>query len=218
MAIKNGHMQYMAVNQSFMKLINLPVDYPIVGRKLDELPTSLAYLARRIHEQEQLVMQQRDKISSIVTHPIGKNASLQTMCFDSSPFYDDDGACVGTMLQISPVNVFCPSYVLEGTVPKPLLHDKPSDFFTNAEWEVIFLITMRLSCKDMSRTLGLSLKAVEHRISSCLQKTGTTCSKELLRFCQEKRWDLYAPPRFLKPRFRMFRYNHPFNPADVVTY
>ena len=218
MAIKNGNMQYMAVNQSFMKLINLPVDYPIVGRKLDELPTSLAYLARRIHEQEQLVMQHRDKISSIVTHPIGKSSSLKTMCFEASPFYDDAGTCVGTMLQVSPLNIFCPSYLLEGAVPKPLRHDKPSDFFTNAEWEVIFLISMRFSGKDMSRTLGLTPKAIEHRISSCLQKTGASSSKDLLRFCQEKRWDLYAPPRFLKPRFRMFRYNHPVNPVDVVTY
>lgn len=218
MTIKNGNMQYIAVNQSFMKLINLPYDYPILGRKLDELPTSLAYLARRIHKQEKLVMQHRDKISSIVTHPVGKGSSLQTMCFDSSPFYDDEGACVGTMLQVSPVTIFCPSYILEGEVPKPLLHSKPSNFFTNAEWEIIFLLSMRLSGKDMSRTLGLSLKAVEHRISSSLQKTGTTSSKELIQFCQDKKWDLYAPPRFLKPRFRMFKYNQPILSVDVVTY
>ncbi len=188
-----------------MKLLNLPLDYPIVGRKLDELPTSLAYLARRIHKQERLVMQHRDKISSIVTHPVGKGLSLQTMCFDTIPYYDDHGLCIGTMLQVRPVDIFCPSYVLDGLVPKQLLHDKPSEFFTNAEWEIIFLISMRLSGKDMSRTLGLSLKAVEHRISSCLQKTGASSSKELLRYCQQKSWDLYAPPRFLKPRFRMFR-------------
>lgn len=215
MTIKNGKMQYIAVNQSFMNLLNLPLDYPIIGKKLDELPTSLA---NRIHTQEQLVMRKKDKVSSIVTHAIGSSSSLYTMYFDTVPYYDDHGVCIGTMLQVRPIDIFCPSYVLEGAVPKPLLHDKPSDFFTTAEWEIIFLISMRLSGKDMSRTLGLSLKAVEHRISNCLQKTGTSCRQELIRYCQDKSWDLYVPPRFLKPRFKMFGCKQSAIKVDSTSY
>ncbi|QXB24110.1 PAS domain-containing protein (plasmid) [Lelliottia amnigena] len=205
MTIKNGHLQYVAVNQAFLRLLKLPPDYPIVGKTLDQLPTSLAYLSKRIHRQEELVMQHEDKFSSIVTHPIGESNSIHALCFDSRPYYDDDGICAGTMMQVRPVDIFGPDNLLEGDVPKSLIYRAPSRIFTNAEWEAVFLISLKYSRKMMSRILGTSIKAVEHRISRCLQKTGTSTGDELLEYCRKYNWDMYVPPRFLKPRFRLFR-------------
>ncbi|WP_275891598.1 helix-turn-helix transcriptional regulator [Leclercia adecarboxylata] len=205
MTIKNGSLQYVAVNQAFLRLLSLPHDYPILGKTLDQLPTSLAYLSNRIHKQEELVMQHEEKFSSIVTHPVGDNNSLHALCFDSRPYYDDDGICAGTMLQVRPVDIFSPDSLLEGDVPKSLVYQVPSRIFTNAEWEAVFLISLKYSRKAMSRELGTSLKAVEHRISRCLEKTGTTTGDELLEFCRRYNWDMYVPPRFLKPRFRLFK-------------
>lgn len=214
MTIKNGNLQYVAVNQAFLRLLKLPSDYPILGKTLDQLPTSLAYLSKRIHRQEELVMQYEDKFSSIVTHPIGESNSIHAMYFDSRPYYDDDGFCAGTMLQVRPVDIFGPDNLLEGGVPKSLIYRIPSQFFTNAEWEIIFLISLKYSRKMMSRILGTSLKAVEHRISRSLQKTGTTTGEELLIYCRNKGWDMYVPPRFLKPRFRLFRAAPDMYPVD----
>ena len=214
MTIKNGDLQYVAVNQAFLRLLKLPSDYPILGKTLDQLPTSLAYLSKRIHRQEELVMQHEDKFSSIVTHPIGESNSIHALCFDSRPYYDDDGLCAGTMLQIRPVDIFGPDNLLDGDVPKSLIYKTPSLFFTNAEWEIIFLISLKYSRKMMSRILGTSLKAVEHRISRSLQKTGTTTAEELLLYCRKKGWDMYVPPRFLKPRFRLFRAASDMYPVD----
>ncbi|KFX11074.1 hypothetical protein KCQ_05326 [Pectobacterium atrosepticum ICMP 1526] len=205
MTIKNGKREYIAANNAFMKLLKLPMDYPIVGKTLDQLPTSLAYLSQGFHHQEELVMAHKEKFSSIVTHPIGASNSLHALCFDSTPYYDDDGACAGTMLQVRSLDIFCPSYLLDGNVPKPMIYQKPSHFFTNAEWEIIFLISMKYKRKNISKILNLSLKAVEHRISSCLQKTGTFSGEELLNYCSERSWDTYVPPRFMKPRFRLFK-------------
>lgn len=205
MTIKNGHLQYVAANQAFLRLLKLPPDYPIVGKTLDQLPTSLAYLSKRIHRQEELVMQYEDKFSSIVTHPIGESNSIHALCFDSRPYYDDDGICAGTMMQVRPVDIFGPDKLLEGDVPKSLIYVVPSQIFTNAEWEAVFLISLRYSRKMMSRILGTSIKAVEHRISRCLQKTCTNSGDELLEYCRKYNWDMYVPPRFLKPRFRLFR-------------
>lgn len=205
MTIKNGNLQYVVVNQAFLRLLKLPSDYPIVGKTLDQLPTSLAYLSKRIHRQEELVMQHEDKFSSIVTHPIGESNSIHALCFDSRPYYDDDGICAGTMMQVRPVDIFGPDNLLEGDVPKSLIYLAPSRMFTNAEWEAVFLISLKYSRKMMSRILGTSIKAVEHRISRCLQKTGTSTGEELLEYCRKNNWDMYVPPRFLKPRFRLFR-------------
>ncbi|MEX7569244.1 helix-turn-helix transcriptional regulator [Enterobacter hormaechei] len=205
MTIKNGNLQYVAVNQAFLRLLKLPNDYPIVGKTLDQLPTSLAYLSQRIHKQEELVMEHEDKFSSIVTHPIGESNSIHALCFESRPYYDDDGICSGTMLQVRPVDIFGPDSLLSGDVTKSLVYRVTSEIFTNAEWEAIFLISLKYSRKMMSRILGTSLKAVEHRISRCLQKTGTSSGAELLDFCKKNNWDAYVPPRFLKPRFRLFR-------------
>lgn len=205
MTIKNGHLQYVAVNQAFLRLLKLPSDYPIVGKTLDQLPTSLAYLSNRIHRQEELVMLHEDKFSSIVTHPIGEGNSIHALCFESRPYYDDEGICAGTMLQVRPVDIFGPDNLFEGEVPKSLIYSVPSRIFTNAEWEAVFLISLKYSRKMMSRVLGTSIKAVEHRISRCLQKTGTTTGDELLEYCRKYNWDMYVPPRFLKPRFRLFR-------------
>lgn len=205
MTIKNGHLQYVAVNQAFLRLLKLPSDYPIVGKTLDQLPTSLAYLSNRIHRQEELVMLHEDKFSSIVTHPIGDCNSIHALCFESRPYYDDEGICAGTMLQVRPVDIFGPDNLFEGEVPKSLIYSVPSRIFTNAEWEAVFLISLKYSRKMMSRVLGTSIKAVEHRISRCLQKTGTTTGDELLEYCRKYNWDMYVPPRFLKPRFRLFR-------------
>ena len=214
MTIKNGNLQYVAVNQAFLRLLKLPPDYPIVGKTLDELPTSLAYLSQRLHKQEQLVMLHEDKFSSIVTHPIGDTNSIHALCFDTRPYYDDDGICAGTMLQVRPVDIFGPNNLLEGDVPKSLVYKVPSRIFTNAEWETVFLISLKYNRKTMSRVLGTSLKAVEHRISRCLQKTGTTTGSELLDYCRKNNWDMYVPPRFLKPRFRLFRAATDMYPVD----
>lgn len=214
MTIKNGNLQYVAVNQPFLRLLKLPLDYPILGKTLDQLPTSLAYLSKRIHRQEELVMQHEDKFSSIVTHPVGESNSIHAMCFDSRPYYDDDGLCAGTMLQVRPVDIFGPDNLLDGDVPKSLIYKTPSEFFTNAEWEVIFLVSLKYSRKMMSRILGTSLKAVEHRISRSLQKTDTATGEELLNYCRNKGWDMYVPPRFLKPRFRLFRAASDMYPVD----
>lgn len=214
MTIKNGNLQYVAVNQPFLRLLKLPLDYPILGKTLDQLPTSLAYLSKRIHRQEELVMQHEDKFSSIVTHPVGESNSIHAMCFDSRPYYDDDGLCAGTMLQVRPVDIFGPDNLLDGDVPKSLIYKTPSEFFTNAEWEVIFLVSLKYSRKMMSRILGTSLKAVEHRISRSLQKTDTATGEELLSYCRNKGWDMYVPPRFLKPRFRLFRAASDMYPVD----
>jgi len=214
MTIKNGNLQYVAVNQAFLRLLKLPFDYPIVGKTLDQLPTSLAYLSNRIHRQEELVMQHEDTFSSIVTHPIGESNSIHALCFDSRPYYDDDGVCAGTMLQVRPVDIFSPDNLLEGDVPKSLIYRPPSLVFTNAEWEAVFLISLKYSRKMMSRILGTSLKAVEHRISRCLQKTGTRTGEELLDYCRKKNWDMYVPPRFLKPSFRLFRSASDMYPVD----
>lgn len=218
MTIKNGRMQYVAVNNAFLKLLKLPDNYPILGKTLDELPTSLAYLSRNIHRQEELVMRHREKFSSIITHPVGDNNSLHALCFDTTPYYNDHGECSGTMLLVRPLDMFCPSYLLEDDVPKPLMYQSPSQFFTNAEWEVIFLISMKYSRKTMSKILNLSLKAIEHRISNCLQKTGTCCGEDLLRYCRQKNWDTYVPPRFLKPRFRLFKSVSPMHSVDSLVY
>lgn len=150
-------------------------------------------------------MQHEDKFSSIVTHPIGESNSIHALCFDSRPYYDDDGICAGTMMQVRPVDIFGPDNLLEGDVPKSLIYRAPSRISTNAEWEAVFLISLKYSRKMMSRILGTSIKAVEHRISRCLQKTGTSTGDELLEYCRKYNWDMYVPPRFLKPRFRLFR-------------
>lgn len=92
MTIKNGSLQYVAVNQAFLRLLKLPYDYPIVGKTLDQLPTSLAYLSQRIHNQEELVMEHEDQFSSIVTHPIGESNSIHALYFESRPYYDDEGS------------------------------------------------------------------------------------------------------------------------------
>lgn len=188
-----------------MALLKLPSDYPIFGKTLDQLPTPLAYLSHRLHKQEELVMLHMDKFSSIVTHPVGENNSLHALCFDTSPYYDDEGLCAGTMLLVRPVDIFDPYHLLKGEVPKSLVYRPPSRLFTNAEWEAIFLMSLKYSRKMMSRELGLSLKAIEHRISKCLQKTGTGSGEELMDYCRNKGWDMYVPPRFLKPRFRLFK-------------
>lgn len=159
-------------------------------------------------------MQHEDKFSSIVTHPVGESNSIHAMCFDSRPYYDDDGLCAGTMLQVRPVDIFGPDNLLDGDVPKSLIYKTPSEFFTNAEWEVIFLVSLKYSRKMMSRILGTSLKAVEHRISRSLQKTDTATGEELLNYCRNKGWDMYVPPRFLKPRFRLFRAASDMYPVD----
>lgn len=205
MTIKNGHNQFVAVNEAFLNFLKLPVDYPIIGKTLNELPTSLAYLSHNLHCQEDLVMRHKEKVSSIVTHPVGDSNALQALCFDSCPYYDDHGSCSGTMLHVRHMDMFSPSYLLEDDVPKPLMYQCPSMFFTNAEWEVIFLIAMKYSRKVMSRMLNLSLKAIEHRISSCLQKTGASCGEDLIRYCRDKGWDTYIPPRFMKPKFRLLK-------------
>ncbi|QQK74108.1 helix-turn-helix transcriptional regulator [Pectobacterium carotovorum] len=205
MAIKDSKNQYITANTAFMALLKLPADYPISGKTLAQLPSPSTYLSTGLHKQEDLVMSNRARFSSIVTQAFGFSDSMHALCFDSSPLYDDEGNCAGTMLLVRSLDFFCPSSLLEGEVPKPMNCNRPSNFFTNAEWEVIFLISMKYRRKQMAKILNLSLKAVEHRISNCLQKTGSSCGEDLMQYCRKKQWDTYVPPRFLKPRFRLFK-------------
>ncbi|BAN99957.1 hypothetical protein E05_51910 (plasmid) [Plautia stali symbiont] len=199
MFLTDNKNNYIEENSAFFRLLGLPDDYQIIGKSPAQLPLSTVY-PKGITSLEAQAMQQQRIIIAVVIHPFSGSTNLQALTLECAPYYDDQGSAAGKFVEFKPLVKFGAEFFFDTPSLQTFTFSCPSTFFTQPQWEVIFLLSINKIIKTMAYNFGITLKGIEQRISTCLQKSGTSSTDELLNFCKSRGWDTYVPPTFMRPK------------------
>ncbi len=119
---------------------------------------------------------------------------------EKRPWQFKDGSVGIICTYIELANVYFSTFITHSS-RRSLVFTKPSDFFTDREWEVILLLFCSVKQNIMSDMLGISAFTLRNRIIRCCQKAGALNTSSLLQYCYCKGWDNYVPPYFLNKRY-----------------
>lgn len=197
--IKDIQSRLIYVNSAYRELNGLPKDLKIDGQFDDELPTPLAEFADKLRGCDKLVMNTQERKSALEIHEFGRNKIYSAFICDKFPFLNNDGQVIGTIFhaktaQSIPSDIFSETNQKTGSI---MLYS-PSNFFTNAEWLVVFLLKRRFSRKEIASALELSVNTVSNRIAGIYAKTGVTTPAQLTDFIRANSWHNYVPEKFLR--------------------
>lgn len=197
--IKDRHSRFIYANPAYLELLNLPKDFDIVGRTDGELPTPIAEFAEQFQYHERKVEMEKRRISSLEIHRFS-GEDVRAYFFDRYPYINQDGHIIGTIFH-GRVAEFTPlsCYVHAGSCdPQPIFFKRPSNIFTEAEWNVIFFALQNFSQKEIANCLGLKQKTINNRLDSIYKKARVSGLNQLINYIIENKLANYIPERLLR--------------------
>ncbi|HGI5914148.1 TPA: LuxR family transcriptional regulator, partial [Yersinia enterocolitica] len=84
-------------------------------------------------------------------------------------------------------------------LPLTLLFEKPDDFFTDEEFDVIFYLLQNTSNKAIAQKLALSEQKVEGYRGDIYLKARSDSFYDFKKFCKKNGYSHYIPQKFLEP-------------------
>ncbi|ADU71475.1 PAS and helix-turn-helix domain-containing protein [Pantoea sp. At-9b] len=196
--VKDESSRFVYVNDSFLKLLNLPLNYKIAGMLHENMPSETAKFARQFQENDKLVASTLKRVTSIETHPFGESQKISSYLFDKIPLFNKDNEYIGNMFhgrkfEILDINLFYTNK-LSGAVT----FYSPSALLTDREWDVVFLKLRGENNKEISRILKISRRTVEKIISSIYDKCEVSSWSALRGFLIRNGYDNFIPGKFIK--------------------
>lgn len=197
-AIKDTQSNFVYVNEALKIWQTISPDYNYEGRNIRDVPVPVAEFADLFAEQERYVESTGKAVRAITTHIQGKEKIMQPAYNIQEPLFDENNVCIGTVISVRHVKIITPTALLSGKINQHATFQAPSDFFTEKEWEVVYLLQCNLSLKEIGNVLGITLDAVNGRLRSCYRKTHINSAASLIEFCESQKFDNYIPLFFLK--------------------
>lgn len=197
-AVKDKHSKFVYVNRAFKFWQTISTSYDYEGLSIGEIPVPVSEFSDIFSQQERLIEKTGKAVRAITTHIQGKEKIMQPAYNIQEPLFDEDNVCIGTMISVRYVNIITPGSLLSGKIHQHATFQAPSDFFTEKEWEVIYLLHCNLSLKEIGRVIGISVDAVNGRLRSCYKKSSANSTSSLVEFCRNSGIDNYIPLLFLK--------------------
>ena len=151
--------------------------------------------------QYKKVSQTGMSFSTLEIHPTAFDSPY---IFHKKPYYDSDGRCVGMFGYNLKLDVYSLNDYVKGNMPGSLLLNKPDDFFTERECEVMFFRLQGLTSKETAVRIGLSSRTVENYFQLFYEKVGVNRFDDFREFCRERGYDRYLPKRFLSIKHSKF--------------
>ncbi|AWK14528.1 PAS domain-containing protein [Candidatus Fukatsuia symbiotica] len=213
-AFKDPDSRYRYANSAFLELLDLPPEFNIVDKSDSELPVNkpadskLPYLdfakfSQQYRDYEKLAVVANQTVSSIETHCFGREKKIQPYIFDRTPVLNDRKESVGVMLHAHPMSFFTPGQYVEKESPLSLLYDKPDEFFTDEEYDVIFFLLQNISNESIAEELHISVQKVDSIQQGVYEKAQIGSLYDFKVFCKIRGYERYAPQKFLEPSSRM---------------
>ncbi len=194
---KDRQSRFIYANPAFYQLLDLSENFDIRGLSISEFPSPMSEYKETFYHQDQKVIQTMQRVTSMETHPFGKQKVKQTYLCDKNPLCDDNGDCIGISFHMYKAQNFSTNYYYDKTIPVTLEFTPPSDILTNIEWEIIFLTLCLLDEENISRELMIKTEDVINHIQSIYQKFNLPGHIELRDFCKEQKFDRYIPEKFV---------------------
>lgn len=196
--VKDLKSQFIYANQAFKDMLNLPLRFNLEGKLDSEMPAKTSEFADFFQQHDRIVEQTKKRISSLETHPFGREKLWQSYIFEKMPLYDENNEVAGTIFHARKPD-FLPQLFLTNEQSSVFL--TPPDFkITHREWEVLFLYCHRLTHKYIANQLKISIRTVESHIQSVKKKFNLGSKKEVIDFFYEHGWNNYIPPNLIRNR------------------
>ncbi|CNH10689.1 helix-turn-helix transcriptional regulator [Yersinia pekkanenii] len=191
---------YLHVNTPFIELLNLPTQFCTKGLSDCELPhPSFAQFSSQFREQEQLAAITKKRVSSIEMHCFGREQKFQPYIFDKFPLLNRKKECLGIIFHGKKMDLLTGEQYVDQALPFKLLVEKPDDFFTDEEFDVVFYLLQNASNKTIAQRLALSDQEVEGYRGNIYHKAHSDSFYEFKQFCKIKGYSHYVPQKFLEP-------------------
>lgn len=196
LCVKDTYGKFIYANDAYLKFIGLPSDTTVTGRSEDSLVTKSVFapgndfhfgktLSRKKHLTKDFIVRESART---------EHGSYSFFQFERNPVLVDNVLTAffiyGRKEFIFSLNAF---YNLEK--PSSVKTQVPSDFFTDREWEIIFLLQQNYSRKEIGNLLGMSPVTVKNHIGHAYKKAGVRNSKNFLSFCSKRDELNYIPIR-----------------------
>ncbi|HDL8287097.1 TPA: PAS domain-containing protein [Yersinia enterocolitica] len=191
---------YLYANNPFMELLNFPPEFCIKGLLDDELPhPSFAKFSSQFREQELLAAITKKRVSSIEMHYFGREQKLQPYLFDKFPLLNSKKECLGIIFHGKKMDFFTSEQYVDQVSPLTFLIEKPDDFFTDEEFDVVFFMLQNANNKTIAQRLSLSEQEVEDYRRNIYHKVHCNSFYDFKQFCKNKRYNHYVPQKILEP-------------------
>lgn len=184
-------------NLAFAKLASLRSVSDIIDRFDYEIPSCLfenADLCEEWRIQDRKILSDRKSQVMLEVHP---NAIDYPYICRKIPFYNNDHQCIGAVHSIKYLEIFTPNDFIRGKFPGSLLLNRPNDFFTEKECEIIFFRLQGMSTKEISKIINLSKRTIENRLSAMYLKAGVNHLDDFSEFCEKINLHRYIPKRII---------------------
>ncbi len=198
--IKDIESRYIFANRVSYYYGDLPANFDIEGRLDQECPAYWAEHAPLIQENERVV-RTTGKTRKILNTFIfgGREKKVQAFLGDVFPLYKQ-GQCIGTVSYLRRLAFYSMHHYIRGEYPAELMLNKPDDFFTDREFDVLFFVLQGMTPKEIALRLTLSHRTIENKLQIMYQKAQVNSLGALKDFCQVKGYDRYAPSKFVNPQ------------------
>lgn len=191
---------YLHANIPFLELLNFPPKFSIKGLSDDELPHhSFVRFSSQFRKQEQLAAITKKRVSSIEVHYFGREQKLQPYIFDKFPLLNSEKECIGIIFHGKKMDFFSGAQYVSQELPFTLLVEKPDDFFTDEEFDVVFFLLQNISNKIIVQRLAISEQEVEVYRGNIYHKVHCDSFYDFKRFCINNGYGHYMPQKMLEP-------------------
>ncbi|WP_255556801.1 LuxR C-terminal-related transcriptional regulator [Sodalis sp. dw_96] len=195
--IRNLESRFIYANSSLMKVYGVNSSADIIGKRDVEIKSKLVEFdnaAEEFAKQDKQVFKTEQRLSTLEFHPL---AIDYPYVVNKLPFYNDNNEYVGMFGYIKKLEIYTINDYIKGHMPGSLLLNKPDDFFTERECEIMFFRLRGMKVKAVADRLNLATRTVENYMQELYYKVNVNHFDDFKRFCVERNYHRYLPKRFM---------------------
>src|SRR5476649_1754606 len=195
--VKNFESRYIYVNKAAMDVYQVDKISDMVGKKEDEIKSKLVEYnntAQEFMRQDSIVCSTDSPMNSLEIHPEAVDYPFIT---NKVPFRDINNRCVGVLAYVKKLEVYSLNDYVKGNMPGSLLLNKPDDFFTERQCEIMFYRLQGLKMKEVAKRLNLTENTINNYMQTLYDKAAVNNLREFKEFCEMREYHRYLPKRFL---------------------
>ncbi|NHB98313.1 PAS domain-containing protein [Photorhabdus stackebrandtii] len=197
--VKDSSSCFIYGNKALSSIKNFSELFDYSGLYDHELPWNGAEFAKEYIDHDQKVMQKEQRVCSLETHVFGKDKILSSYFCEKMPFYHEDGNCIGVIYhcwKAKDYSLTC-LYQYHNKFPSSILLQPPTDFFTEREWDIIFLFLQKYTRHQIGTILNLDFSEIENHMTKIYHKISINSSLQLEEYCRINNFNRYIPEKFL---------------------
>lgn len=194
---KNLQSQFVYANPAYKRLLALPAKFNPEGRYDHEMPAPTSEFAEEFRYHDRLVEEVRERRSSLEVNEFGPQKQLSAYFFDKFPIFDRDDKVIGTFFFGSRAVVLNTDFYLNGGKPDSIILTKPSDIFSEAQWEIIFFLMRGLSNKQIATKLKKSVDTIKTHLKAIMTIANVNNREQLMEFINANGWASYVPEKYM---------------------